>query len=70
MAGLCIILQQTVIARFYRLGRTSPWLAPTWIIGVVICIGMLINAMLKLKGRTTINWRGTIYRGESLARAQ
>jgi hypothetical protein len=70
LSGLGIVLQQTVISRFYRLSQANPWLAPTWIIGAVVCIGMLINAMLKLKGRTTINWRGTVYRGETVAQPQ
>ncbi len=67
LSAAAVLLQQTVIARFYRLSRANPWFAPTWIVGVVFCIGMLINAMLKLKGRTTTTWRGTIYRGETVA---
>ncbi len=67
-AALAVVMQQTVIARFYRLSQTSPWLAPTFIVGAVICIGMLINAMLKLKGRTTTTWRGTTYRGDEVAK--
>mgnify|MGYP005837824893 CR=1 FL=1 len=66
-ATVAVVMQTTVIARFYRLSRANPWLAPTWIIGVVFCIGMLINAMLKLGGRTTTTWRGTTYRGSRLA---
>jgi glycosyltransferase involved in cell wall biosynthesis len=62
-----VALQQSVIARFYRLSRTSPWLAPTFIVGTVICIGILFNAMLKLNGRTATTWRGTTYRGSKVA---
>jgi cellulose synthase/poly-beta-1,6-N-acetylglucosamine synthase-like glycosyltransferase len=67
LSVLAVVLQQTVIARFYRISRANPWLAPTWIVGAVICVGMLANAMLKLKGRTTLTWRGTTYRGHELA---
>ncbi len=63
---LCVALQQTVIIRFYRFTRINPLLAPTFIIGAVICIGMLINAMLKLNGGTT-TWRGTTYQGQKVA---
>lgn len=65
---LVVAVQQSVIFRYYRLSQTNPWLAPTFIIGAVICAGMLINAMLKLNGRTTTTWRGTTYRGSQLAR--
>lgn len=67
LSALCVVLQQTVIARFYRLSRASPWLAPTFIIGACVCVAMLINAMLKLNGRTTTTWRGTTYRGHEVA---
>jgi cellulose synthase/poly-beta-1,6-N-acetylglucosamine synthase-like glycosyltransferase len=63
---LCIFLQQTVIMRFYRFTQINPLLAPTFIVGVVICIGMLANAMLKLNGGTT-TWRGTTYQGQKVA---
>src|SRR6185295_6537175 len=61
LSAICISIQQTVIARFYRLSRANPWLTPTWIVGAVMCVGMLGNAMLKLKGRTQLTWRGTTY---------
>lgn len=67
VATACLIIQQTVIARFYRLSRANPWFAPTWVVGAIICIGMLANAMLKLKGRHTVTWRGTTYRGQEVA---
>jgi chlorobactene glucosyltransferase len=68
-ATLAVAFQLSVIARFYRLSRTSAWLAPTFIVGVAFCIGMLINAMLKLGGRTATTWRGTTYRGGQVAAA-
>ncbi len=66
-SALAVLLHQTVIARFYKLSGTSPWLAPTFIVGAVFCVGMLINAMLKLNGRRTVTWRGTTYRGQQVA---
>ncbi|MHC4441222.1 MAG: glycosyltransferase family 2 protein [Planctomycetota bacterium] len=63
---LCIVLQQSVIVRFYRLSKADPRYAPTFIIGAVLCSGMLINAIFKLKGRTTTTWRGDTYRGDKV----
>ena len=63
------IVQQSVITRFYRLSKANPWLAPTWFLGACFSVGMLINAMLKLKGRTGLHWRGSVYRGEQVANA-
>ncbi len=67
VAGLLAVLaQQTVIVRYYRLSQANPWLAPTFIVGAVVCVGMLVNAMFKLNGRTSTTWRGTTYRGNHL----
>lgn len=65
-ATAVVAVQLSVIARFYRLCRTSPWLAPTFIVGAVVCIGMLGSAMLKLGGRSATVWRGTRYRGDKV----
>jgi len=65
-SGLAVLLQQTVIARFYKLSRTNPAWAPTFILGALVCIGMLANAMLKLRGRTATTWRGTTYRDKQV----
>ncbi len=70
LATLAIVLQQSVIVRFYRLSHASPWMAPTWIIGAVLCVGMLGSAMRKLGGRGTTTWRGTTYRGNRVAPAE
>jgi chlorobactene glucosyltransferase len=66
-ASIAVAMQLTVIARFYKLSRVNPWWAPTFIIGAVLCIGILFNSMLKLGGRTTTTWRGTTYRGQKVA---
>jgi len=67
IAAFCIVIQQTVLMRYYRMSHANPWLALTWIIGAVVCVGMLANAMLKLKGRVTLTWRGTTYRGNQVS---
>lgn len=66
-SALAVGMQLSVIARFYHLTRSNPWLAPTFIIGAVVCVGILVNAMLKLGGRTATTWRGTTYRGSQVA---
>jgi cellulose synthase/poly-beta-1,6-N-acetylglucosamine synthase-like glycosyltransferase len=66
-ASLAVAMQLTVIARFYKLSRVNPWWAPTFIVGAVVCIGILFNSMLKVGGRTATTWRGTTYRGEKVA---
>lgn len=65
-SGLAVAIQQSLLVRYYRLSYTNPWYAPTWIVGAVVGVGMLINAMLKLGGRRTTTWRGTTYRGHTL----
>ncbi|HOW73976.1 MAG TPA: glycosyltransferase [Phycisphaerae bacterium] len=67
-AALAVIVQQTTIVRFYRISRANPWYAPTFIIGAVMCIGMLISAMRRLQGRGTTTWRGTTYQGQKVVK--
>lgn len=64
-AAATIVAQQTVMWRFYAVSGCNPRLAPTYVLGAVIALGMLLNAMLKLAGGTT-TWRGTTYRGADL----
>jgi hypothetical protein len=61
------VSQQTLVVRLYRTIRVNPLLAPTFIVGAVICVGILISSMLKLKGRTATVWRGTAYRADKVA---
>ena len=68
-AAIAIISQQAVVVRLYRVIRVNPWWAPTFVVGAVICIGMVASAMLKLKGRATTTWRGTTYRADKVAQA-
>jgi len=67
-AAAAVVAQQTVIARFYRLSGVHPAWAPTFIIGALICIGMLANAMRRLGGRTPTTWRGTTYRADRVVK--
>lgn len=61
-----MLMQQTVIARFYALSRVSPWWAPTYILGACICTGMMVNAMVRKAGWTSTTWRGTVYRKDQV----
>jgi glycosyltransferase involved in cell wall biosynthesis len=66
VALVVVVLQQSVTFRFYGLARSHPAWSLGYIVGAVLCLGMLINAMLKLGGATRMVWRGTAYRGKSL----
>jgi chlorobactene glucosyltransferase len=68
VAAVVAILQQTVTFRFYRLTGSYPAWSVGYILGVTLCLGMLVNAMLKLGGTTRTVWRGTVYRGDQLER--
>jgi hypothetical protein len=61
-----VALQQSVMVRFYRLSRSEPKWSAFYIVGALICLGTLVNAMLKLGGTTRVTWRGTTYRGHQL----
>ena len=63
---IVVIVQQTVTFRFYKLVRSHPAWSFAYIVGAVLCLGMLINATLKLGGTTRTIWRGTAYRGNRL----
>jgi chlorobactene glucosyltransferase len=65
IATAAVVAQQSVMFRFYSLAQSNPKLTPTYVLGAVIALGMLLNAMRKLAGSTT-TWRGTTYRGAQL----
>jgi chlorobactene glucosyltransferase len=67
VATITVLIQQTVIFRYYRLSYANPWLAPTFPLGGLLSLGMLLNAMSKLAGMTTTTWRGTTYQGDRVA---
>jgi glycosyltransferase involved in cell wall biosynthesis len=65
-AGFAIVVQQTVLMRFYRVsGARAAW-APSYVLGAVMCLAMMLNAMTRVGGRT-VRWRGTSYRGGAKA---
>ena len=58
-----VILQQLVITRFYAgVGIARAW-SLTYILGVTVALGMLVNALFKVLGATTTKWRSSTYRG-------
>ncbi len=67
MATAVIMVQQSVIVRYYRLSQADVRYAPAYIVGALFVLGMLGNAMLKVTGRSATNWRGTVYRGRQVA---
>ena len=60
-SALAVVLQQSLLMRFYKLCRVNPAWAPTFIVGAVLCIGMLLSAMFKLRANARTTWRGTTY---------
>ena len=58
--------QLSVMVRFYRLSHSSPLYGLLYPIGAAIGLGALVNAMRRLRGRGTTNWRGTVYRGNKV----
>jgi hypothetical protein len=67
-ATLAILLQQSLLVRYYRASQARWWYAPTYGIGALVVLAMLVNAMCKLGGRQATVWRGTTYRGNQTVR--
>jgi chlorobactene glucosyltransferase len=65
-AALAIAAQLMVLIRYYRTCQARTWQAFTYVIGAAVCLGILINAMLKLRRRSSVTWRGTTYRGDTV----
>lgn len=58
-----VVLQQLVITRFYTgVGIAWAW-SLTYILGMTVTLGMLVNALFKVLGATTTTWRNSTYRG-------
>jgi hypothetical protein len=57
-----LVSQQSILMRFYALTGNAPGWALTYPVGATVCLGMTLNAMTRLTGKTT-NWRGTAYAG-------
>lgn len=61
-AAGAILIQQTVLWRFYALSNTQPAWALTWPLGAGLCLAMTLNAIRRHAGGKT-KWRGTTYTG-------
>jgi chlorobactene glucosyltransferase len=66
-ASFACLMQLILIMRFYKLSYEGSLMGLTYPLGAMLVFGMLINAMLKLGGRSTTVWRGTTYRGDQVA---
>jgi len=64
-----VLILQLIMWRLYPVLKISHSWSLTYVGGVVIALGMLINAMLKVMGATGTTWRGTHYRGHVLEAA-
>ena len=67
LAAVTVLLEQSVMLRFYRLVRGGPAWSAGYVVGACICWGMLANAILKRVGATGTTWRGTTYQRHQLA---
>ena len=61
VGSAAIVMQQTVIFRFYRLISARPALAWTYLIGNLIAAAALVGAILKLRSGAKVVWRNTSY---------
>ena len=68
VATITVLLEQSVMARFYKLVRMPVIYSFGYLLGAVLTWGMLVAAISKLAGATT-TWRGTTYRADKLASA-
>jgi len=64
LAGVVVLLEQSVMLRFYRVARSGRVWSLGYVVGAGLCCGMLFNALLKRLGATGTTWRGTTYRGD------
>ncbi|UCE58374.1 MAG: glycosyltransferase [Phycisphaerales bacterium] len=64
--AVVILLQETVVWRFYGVLKVNRLWSLTYFIGGVVTLGVLINALLKAAGLGATQWRGTVYRGDDL----
>ena len=61
-----ILLEQFVVWRLYALLRAAPGWSLAYMVGALVTLAMLVNAMFKVSGATKTTWRGTSYRGRRL----
>lgn len=62
VSSVTIVIQQSVLWRFYGLGNTPAHWALTWPLGAGLCLAITFNAMRRHFGVQT-QWRGTSYQG-------
>ncbi|MGB2987099.1 MAG: glycosyltransferase family 2 protein [Phycisphaerae bacterium] len=56
-----VVLEQLVTWRVYAVLRVEPVWSLTYVLGAIVTLGMLVNAMFKTIGATGTTWRGTTY---------
>jgi len=61
VSAAAVVLQISVIARFYRLVGARPWLAWSYVLGCVVTIAALVVSLTKLRRGAKLTWRGTSY---------
>ncbi|MFH1745635.1 MAG: glycosyltransferase [Planctomycetota bacterium] len=66
---LAILAQQSILWPYYRLSGVLPVWALSYPLGALFCLGMTLNAMLRVGGSST-TWRGTTYQGGALSSPQ
>jgi cellulose synthase/poly-beta-1,6-N-acetylglucosamine synthase-like glycosyltransferase len=64
-AAFTIVIQQTVLWRFYRISGLAPAWALSYPIGALLVMGITLNAITRAAGTISTTWRGTTYRGGS-----
>jgi cellulose synthase/poly-beta-1,6-N-acetylglucosamine synthase-like glycosyltransferase len=66
VAAVTVLLQTSVMWRFYQLTRANPIYSLAYVFGASLVWGMLVNATMKLGGMTRTTWRGTTYRANQV----
>ncbi len=61
-----VLLEQFVVWRLYTVLRAAPKWSLAYVVGALVTLAMLVNAIFKVSGATKTTWRGTSYRGRRL----
>jgi len=61
VGSAAVVMQQSVIFRFYRLISARPTLAWTYLLGNLIAAAALVGAIMKLRSGAKVVWRNTSY---------
>ena len=65
-AAAACVLQLVVMTAFYRLSKVPFLYGLLYPFASVLVLGMLLNAVRYIAGRSTITWRGTTFRGGAI----